>query len=807
MKKLAAILTICCGAIAHTQTLADATEPLEQGVPQVAIVRLRELLTHELAPAERNAALTKLGEAFVAAGQPEDALQVLSDDTPDVSFLRAQAFAALNRWTDALALYHELGSSDSPRRDDGLMGEADALRALGRNAEAMAVLTRLRRVNAWSVRASLRLAQLQLETTNPANAARTLDLVKAQTATERREKRLLRARTEAALGHNDKALELFGTIVKKAEGAPHEVLLAALFGVADLHLRANTPEDGDDILEDYIEHRPNDSELQRVFDKLDQLYSAERKPSLRDLTRWTIDAAQPRRALAQWHLARMNLRAGRRDNALQLFSQIRAAHPSFPPLAEAYLEFAQLAFEDRRNDEALAILSEARALKPAAPLLARIESRQAQVEYAAHNWRAAAERFEQVAQANPGAAGEAMFNASIGWLQARDNARFITDVNEFAATGGDNNAGADLLLEQGLAQAAQNDKRAPETLQNFTRDFPRHPRVSEAWVALAELAFHASPPRMRETQEFLAHATEAQPNAAAAERADYLRIWLADAAPDPNAPGVIALANDFLQKHAKSRFTPDVRMKLGEAYFRRQDFVNAQTQFELLVQADANGPFAEKAQFFAAEAASQTMAEKSLDRALVLLNEVVKRNGDLKWAARNEQALVERKLGKPQDALTLYGEVLNGDAKAAEKREALCGRADVIYELASNDRDKYRSAFELYEQLASQSDVPPHWRNQALFKAGMCLEKMNDRPHALETFYNVIENEGRPDKPREFFWFYKAGFNAARLLEEQSQWAPAAGVYQKLALAGGERSDEAKARLSQLRLEHFLWEQ
>ena len=90
---------------------------------------------------------------------------------------------------------------------------------------------------------------------------------------------------------------------------------------------------------------------------------------------------------------------------------------------------------------------------------------------------------------------------------------------------------------------------------------------------------------------------------------------------------------------------------------------------------------------------------------------------------------------------------------------------------------------------------------------GMCLEKMDDRPHALETFYRVIENEGPPDKQREFFWFYKAGFNAARLLEEQSQWAPAASIYQKLALAGGERSDEAKARLAQLRLEHFLWEQ
>ena len=41
--------------------------------------------------------------------------------------------------------------------------------------------------------------------------------------------------------------------------------------------------------------------------------------------------------------------------------------------------------------------------------------------------------------------------------------------------------------------------------------------------------------------------------------------------------------------------------------------------------------------------------------------------------ARNEQAVIERRLGKPQDALLLYEEVLKGEAKPNEKREALCG--------------------------------------------------------------------------------------------------------------------------------------
>src|SRR6266403_2081943 len=56
---------------------------------------------------------------------------------------------------------------------------------------------------------------------------------------------------------------------------------------------------------------------------------------------------------------------------------------------------------------------------------------------------------------------------------------------------------------------------------------------------------------------------------------------------------------------------------------------------------------------------------------------------------------------------------------------------------------------------------------------------------------------------RDYVWRKKA--SAARLLEEDSKWESAAAIYDKLAAAGGSRSEEAKARLTNLRLEHFLW--
>src|SRR5215813_14728995 len=259
-------------------------------------------------------------------------------------------------------------------------------------------------------------------------------------------------------------------------------------------------------------------------------------------------------------------------------------------------------------------------------------------------------------------------------------------------------------------QAAKGDKRAAASLQRFIHDLPKNPRVSEAWVALAELAFHSSPPRLDEARKDLDHAAESTPTAAAAERAAYLRVWVEEAAGTDDSK-LIEMAKRFVEQHGQSPFAPEVRMKLAELYYRRQDFANAQTQFEIIAQQNPNDSLAEKALFFAGESAMSSMGERTLDRALVLFDQVVQKNGAMHWAARNEQAVIERKLGKPNDALTLYDEVLKSDAGASEKREALCGRGDIFFEGGAADPTNYQRAIEAYDQLAADKEASMHWQN------------------------------------------------------------------------------------------------
>jgi thioredoxin-like negative regulator of GroEL/predicted negative regulator of RcsB-dependent stress response len=788
--------------------IAEASAPIAEGVPEVALARLRALLNNNLPESEWRAVAEKLAEAQIAAKQPESTLALLTDirvrELPWAKFWRAQAFASLHRWAEALPLYEQLANDEgSALRSASTFGAAETLRGLGRRDEALKKFTLLIHDREWSERAKLRAAELCIETGDAAGAGRLLEEIQPTSTAERKERRVLRGRLELIQGRPERAIDIFQGLLKRQEGAAHSTLIAAVFGVAEAQAQLKTPESADDVIEQFINRHPADPDLPILFAKLDELYRAEHKPSRNELERWVRSPDQPRRTFARWYLARLEIRAGRRERARQLFTDLRHTRIKFQAIAPALLEFAQFEAEDKHFDEAIAILHDARSFHPERSLLNRIDFLSAQFQYLARRFDRSAADFEQIARSGSPWAKIALFNASTGSLQVGDHTRFVSDYGELEKLGADQDTRADLRLEEGLVQAARGDEKSARSLQQFIHDFPKNPRVSEALVSLAELAYHASPPRLDEARKYLTRAAES-PTAAAAERGDYLNIWIEESAGGDEAK-VIELAKRFLEQHGSSPFAPEVRMKLAELYYRRQDFANAQTQFELIAQQTPDYSLGEKALFFAAKSAMSSMGEHSLDRAIVLFDQVVRQNGALRWAARNEQAVIERKLGKPKDALALYDEVLKSHAGASEKREALCGKGDIFFEMGTTDPGSYQRAIEIYDQLASDKDEPIHWRNQALFKKGLCLEKKSDRANALATFYKILEEDARPDRRRELFWYYKAGFNAARLLEEDLKWESAAAIYEKLAAAGGSRSDEAKARLTNLRLEHFLW--
>src|SRR5438046_3049701 len=804
----------CSGAIAFAgpdsgqikTEIAEAARPLDEAVPEVAVYQLQKLVGR-LSGTDAIEAKEKLAEALIAARRSTEALHLLEEpalrDSTSGKFLRAQALAGLNRYGEAHQLYREIANDNSvPQQAVAAFGAAEMLRALDQADEAIRAYHALENDPRFGVSARLREAELFIAKQDSVMAKRVVDGAQTKITTDKRQRRLLHARIELLNQRPEKAVELLDSLVKKPEGESRETAIAALFAMADAQLQMNTPEAGDDYLEGFIDRHPIDPALPQVFAKLDQVYRAERKLPRNELEKWARDPAQPRRGFARWYLAQSELRAGRREEAIRHFEQIRGTTPVPAVLAPALLQYARLQIEAGKVNEALAVLSEAGKTHPAPQVREQIDFESGRALYAALKFPDAADRFETLGNNRSAVAPVALFNASLASLRADDKTKTEREKAELVRRGQLDEA-AEVALEQTIVAAERGEKNAGALLQDFVRRFPGHPRVSEAQIALAEMAYHAAPPKLDEAEKNLAAARAAHPTELAVEHADYLAIWLADAR-GADSDRVIASARDFLRAHPSSPLVAEVRLKLAESHFRRQDFASAQTEFETLAQENPKSALTEQALFLAAQSAMASMASQSLDHALELLTQVVAMNGEFRWAARNEQAAIERRLGKSQDAQALYDEVLKGDGRAAEKREALCGKADIFFEQAN--AANLDRAVGIYDQLANEAANQPHWRNQALFKKGVCLEKESDRDVALATLYRILEFNPSPDRPPEFFWFYKAGFNAARLLEEQQKWEAAAAIYEKLVTANGPRGEEASARLGQLRLEHFLWQ-
>lgn len=796
-------------AFGQSARVAEAIKPLREGVAEVAVVKLQELLRQDLTSDEWSAAAENLVQALIDTGRPNESLSLLGDsrwrDDAAAKFWRAQALAALQRWSEALPLYEEVAADSSFRNQtEANLGAADALRALTRTGEAQERLRKVMNEKRLSSRASLRLAEILVEQNDLTNARRLLENLHPHLSPERKAKRVLEARIALAQKQPQEALRLLEPVLQHSEDTSHAVALAALFVAADSHLRLATPETGDDILEDFVDRHPDDVDLARIFAKLDELYRAERKPARIQLDRWTRAPEQPRRAFAQWYLGRIELRAGRRDRAEKFFGDLLASCPSTPSIVPALIDIAQTQSESRHWDNALATLARARTLTSDQTMQERIDVISAQVRYTAADVGGASETYERIGYSDSKFSKMSIFNATLLRLKSGERAKFTGDYAQLQKRG-DDAMEAELRLEDALTLAAKGDDHATAALRKFVRDFPNDPRASEASVALAELAFHRSPPALDEARSHLAQALHGKPSDAAQERADYLQIWIDDAQGDDAK--LLDHARQFLDRHRTSPLVPEARMKLAETYYRRQDFANAQTQFETIAQENPNTPLAEKALFFAAESAMSSMAGNAFDTALTLFERVAQMKGEWRWAARNGQAEIERRLNRANEALLLYEEVLKSDARPSEKREALCGKGDVYAELSGSDPKNYDVAIAAYDQLANDARERGQWRNQALFKKATCLQKKGERDSALSIFYDVLNTDARADRTAELFWFYKAGFSAARLLEENANWTSAAAIYTKLASAAGPRSDEAKARLSSLRLQHFLWDE
>ena len=115
------------------------------------------------------------------------------------------------------------------------------------------------------------------------------------------------------------------------------------------------------------------------------------------------------------------------------------------------------------------------------------------------------------------------------------------------------------------------------------------------------------------------------------------------------------------------------------------------------------------------------------------------------------------------------------------------------------------AAAHAFQAVTGAKDVPAEWRRQAFTQLGDVHRRSGDLSAAIAAWREALRTP--PTSGQDTIWFARAGFDAAQALQDLKLWREAAAVYQQIGEAGGFLRTEAEARLTQLRLAHFLWPQ
>lgn len=815
-------LIITCGTLsasAEPKPLREARKALREGLPQVAAHKLRvALIGAELSQEDRGSANRLLVEALVSAGQFDEALKRLEqmdDDHPDTILLRGRALAGLGKWEEALPVFRSLSAlSQAPLAAH--LGEAESLAALGRDKDAAGVLQAL--VDAGKARPAelLRLAGLYAGLNNPERARQILKKAVPGTPAEAKWRTYVEGRIYLAEQHPLPARELFEQLLREPEHLTESLLFGGTLGLTDATIALSGYESARGALESFIQRFPQSAYLEEAFRRLDQIYSQEEDPSESQLHKWAQQPPARRAALATFYVARLTLRERKFDKTAVLLKHFFQTYTRHPLLCDAYLMQADMYLAQRQLTDAIPVLEAAMRHASSAEQRGEIELRTAIVHHQQGEYLLAANLFRSAADRSPALRTVATYNGALAWLNLRSEVPYAAELRRLGEQPQGAALQSELLLEQGLLQARLGEFRAEETLQLFLQQNSRHRRAGEARIALAELQFQAArasanPQRQAEAVYQAAHylrVANTEPRTPEmAEQADYLAVFLADTGKRGNDARVIELGLEFLRRYSKSRYVSDIRMKLGQVYFRTEDLANAETQFAMLAEESPDSQYAETALFLAGQSAMGLAQNPgALDRALVYFDRVVQRDGPLKLYARQEQAIAQRRMRRDDEAIILYDLILTAQPSAGPelRHAALCGKGDSLRELGRKDAAKLEAAVTVFDELAAAPNVTPLWRNQALYKKAKTLEQLGRTAEALTAFYDVLERSNSAD--REHFWSAKAGFDAGKILEQKEQWKPAIAIYEKLAKLEGPRAAEARDRVKDIRLKHFVWD-
>ena len=830
------LVAACFASLTATAPLlpaqeSNATPPVDlakmaalEHLPQVSAALLRTQIQQEQEPAKKAELTRRLVALLVDGGRFEEALVVLAPldslNDPTLGYWKGLALLGSGDPASAKEIFSALREKDvhiaGVSSDTLALCLARALRSNNDPTGALAVLDKISSDSLVYEDVLLERGADYLALGKTEEALKAIPQSGFRSDEGKASASYLRAFATWRSGKTAEARKLFAAILPVTPW----ITSAATLGETLCLTSTTNPLSalqGIELLEkrlDIVDQAPLQEEQFRL---LDQLYAKAGTPDTATLKKWSSDATKSTRAkLASYYQAKGELRLGHPEAAESLLVSLIKNYPADPLSDRATILLVSSKLQHGMSPEALGLAADRASASP--EIRARLAYLRGLAATSAGKTEEAKGAFSQASTLDPLLANDALFNQAI----------LISKTGR-----------GSLDLSQAARELVQSQSGVPsEEMQlQIALDLARRGEASGLPMVLL-VAEKATDPTIKSRARLAASelnmksgkgdaaisdlAKAVHENSSEPEREEYLNVFLKDTGRKADGAAVTVAARAFLDKHPESRFVPEVRLKLAETLLSSGDVQGARVEFEQLAAADAGTDLGRHALFLAAQSAARSMDPASIDDSLMLLERVAKTGGNdrMVWQARLQEGALKNAQNLPLEALAIYDKILSstnsestgssGSTNAPTGPDAeliaaaLMAKGDTLHQLGIKDPLKEREALKSWQELAANSSISLRWRNQALCKSALILENLGEGDAALATYYQTFKNP-RSGEPEQL-WHDKAAFEAARLLESRKQWNDAVALYGQIVAEGGPRSEEAKARLSKLRLENFLWE-
>jgi tetratricopeptide (TPR) repeat protein len=264
----------------------------------------------------------------------------------------------------------------------------------------------------------------------------------------------------------------------------------------------------------------------------------------------------------------------------------------------------------------------------------------------------------------------------------------------------------------------------------------------------------------------------------------------------------------FLQLYPQLPLAADVFMWMGDHYANQALPEKGEDYWRRLVNTQPKSPLAPVALY---ETAKSSYHRNDLDSAVALLNQLldgypqasaqVSAQAEILWGdVLAEQGLFKEavaKFNRPSQLL-----------KEGPLVWAAQGRlGEMYYSLAGENPENLQKALQTFTELLAVEGLPPQTREKVLYRRAKVYEKLGRTDSAIKEYMDIVysyDDALKQGKAPDWYYFARAGYDAAHLFLMNKQERLAARTYERLAAAGIPTASEARQRAREIRQAHGL---